>query len=67
MQITFNNQVIDIDNNCTVLQLLILQNLADKQGIAVAVNNQVVPRAQWPHVQLDYNQSVIVFTAAQGG
>lgn len=67
MQITFNNQPTEVDSNCTLLQLLVRQNLSDKQGIAVAVNNQVVPRSQWPHCQLQYNQVVVVFTAAQGG
>jgi sulfur carrier protein len=67
MQITFNNQPIEVNSDCTLLQLLVQQNLSDKQGIAVAVNNQVIPRAQWPHCRLLFNQVVVVFTAAQGG
>ncbi len=67
MQVNFNQQLIDIETRCTLLQLLVQQNLSEKQGIAVAVNNQVIPRAQWPQFLLDHNQTITVFTAAQGG
>jgi sulfur carrier protein len=67
MQITFNNRLLDIDNHCTLLQILVQQNLSDKQGIAVAVNNRVIPRSEWPKFELQHNQVVVVFTAAQGG
>ncbi len=67
MQLFFNNQLTEVENNCTLLQLLVKQNLSDKQGIAVAVNNHVVPRAQWPHFSLQHFQTIVVFTVAQGG
>ena len=41
--------------------------VAQKAGIAVAVNSNVVPRSEWPHYLLQENDEVIIITAAQGG
>jgi len=36
-------------------------------GVAVAVNDAVVPRAAWPATRLDAGDRVEVLTAVQGG
>lgn len=35
--------------------------------VAVAVNDEVVPRAQWEHTELSDNDRVDVLTPVQGG
>jgi sulfur carrier protein len=38
-----------------------------RAGIAVAVNDEVVPRSRWPAVELVDGDRVEILTAAQGG
>lgn len=38
-----------------------------QQGIAVALNNQILPRALWPETQLHDGDIIEVITAMQGG
>ncbi len=40
---------------------------ATRQGIAVAVDMQVVPRSRWSETALKAGASIDVVTAAQGG
>ncbi|MGZ3931841.1 MAG: sulfur carrier protein ThiS [Bacteroidia bacterium] len=48
MEITINTQKKNVQEHLTVQRLLDLE-LPDKQkGIAVAINNAVVPKASWP-------------------
>jgi sulfur carrier protein len=39
----------------------------ETQGVAVAVNGEIVPRAQWPGYELKNGDVVEVITAMQGG
>jgi len=41
--------------------------VADRKGIAIAVNGAVVPRAAWPQRMLVDGDRVIVIRATQGG
>ena len=41
--------------------------LAEKKGVAVAVNGVVVPRAAWPARELAAADRVLVIQATQGG
>ncbi len=50
-----------------VAQLLRAMGLADRPGIAVAVNGAVVPRAGWSEHALAPGDEVEVVGAAQGG
>ena len=67
MQIQFNNEAVQLSDTCSLLQLLVQRQMADKKGIAVAVNNEVIPRASWHQFEFGQNSNVVVFTAAQGG
>jgi sulfur carrier protein len=52
----------------TTLAMLVGElGLADRHGVAVAVNNAVVPRAVWPAHPLAGGDRVLVIRAAQGG
>ncbi len=36
-------------------------------GMAVAINNRVIPKSQWSETGLEQNDQVLVITATQGG
>ncbi len=51
----------------TVADVLRELGLADRKGVAVAVNNSVVPRAAWPTHALAEGDRVLIIRATQGG
>ena len=52
----------------TMLDALVRElGLAGRKGVAIAVNNCVVPRATWPERALAEGDRVLVIRAAQGG
>lgn len=48
-------------------QLLLSENLKKTKGIAVALNNQVVPQKDWASTSLNTNDTILIITATQGG
>jgi sulfur carrier protein len=67
MRIEFNGEPIETSEQLSLFQLLEQYKLQDRKGIAVAVDNNVVPRQQWTETLLDDGKKIVVFTAAQGG
>lgn len=52
----------------TIIELLEQQGIGStQQGIAVAVNDTVIPRRNWPTHKLEEGDNVEVITAMQGG
>ena len=49
------------------LESLISKTIPDTKGIAVAVNNSVIPKTNWNNFQLKENDKVIIIKATQGG
>jgi len=47
--------------------LALRQITPDTRGVAVAVNNQVVRRADWPHHRLHPGDRIEIVGARQGG
>lgn len=67
MKIKLNHQIINIEESM-LLQHLVDQQLGEKQkGIAVAIDEQVIPKSLWPTTELKNNQSVLIIKATQGG
>lgn len=67
MEITFNNYKQEIVEQTSV-QIIINDLIGEKQkGIAVAVNETVVPKIQWQSYMLQPNDKVLVIKATQGG
>lgn len=67
MRIEFNGEPVETQDPLSLFQLLEQYKLQDRKGIAVAVDNNVVPRAAWSETPLDDGKKITVFTAAQGG
>ncbi len=47
--------------------LLAMELPGKKKGIAVALNNRIVPLSAWAETFLNHNDSILIITATQGG
>lgn len=67
MEIILNNQTKEIGSQLS-LQYLLNDWIGEKQkGIAVAVNDTVIPKAKWEQYFLNEKDNVIIIKATQGG
>ncbi|WAC01258.1 sulfur carrier protein ThiS [Lacinutrix neustonica] len=64
--IGINDSPLNIDSNFTILQVLQQIN-APLQGIAVAVNSEIILHAHWETAKLQSGDQVLVIQATQGG
>lgn len=67
MELIINSEKKVFDNPLTVEQLLEKQFDLLPAGIAVAVNDQVVPRSSWNTFQLNNGNKILIIKATQGG
>ncbi len=67
MEIKLNNQLRTFSEQCTVKQMLDHVVPEKQNGIAVAVNNVVVPKTAWNNYSLNPNDEVLIIKATQGG
>lgn len=67
MEVIINHQRTDLQEASSLLHLLQTQALSEKKGIAVAVNNKVIPKANWNTFILKEKDAVTVIRATQGG
>lgn len=47
--------------------LLAIELPGKRKGIAVALNNRIIPLSAWAETLLNHNDSVLIITATQGG
>ncbi|MDH5379392.1 MAG: sulfur carrier protein ThiS [Cyclobacteriaceae bacterium] len=67
MEVTINNQIKVFPDNCS-LQHVLDQVMPNKQlGIAVAINDEVIPKFTWPDYILKQHDNVLIIVATQGG
>ncbi|NCI46418.1 sulfur carrier protein ThiS [Sediminibacterium soli] len=67
MEILLNHQKREIISPSSIRQLL-NDHIGDKQnGIAVAVNESVVPKSSWNSHMIQANDSILIIKATQGG
>ena len=67
MEITVNNTPHEIEDNSVLTDAVELLQLTEKSGIAIALNEQIVPRNQWSEQPLSPNDKLLIITATQGG
>lgn len=56
-----------LDDCCSLLDLMKAEGMAEKGGVAVAVNGKVVRRADWEMRMLTGGEDIIIINAAYGG
>lgn len=67
MQVTVNQQVHILEKNQYNLIQLLSRLSLNQQGIAIAINQDVVPKTQWTETILNDGDDVSVFTMIAGG
>lgn len=66
MKLLINGEHRQVDDDVTLIDLLKLIH-ASNEGIAVAVNDRVIPRSDWIRVDVKDGDRVEVIHAVQGG
>jgi sulfur carrier protein len=66
MEIKVNEQIHTVPQNATLLEVLDKLNI-QQQGIAVALNQNIVSKQNWQSTVLKTNDNILVITATQGG
>ena len=66
-EILLNDRPHALAGDATLLAVLGGLGLADRRGVAAAVNGEVVPRAEWGSRALAQRDRVLVIRATQGG
>jgi sulfur carrier protein len=64
--ITVNGRLRDLDGPVTVGSL-VDGEVADRRGVAVAIDGEVVPRLRWDDTPVDDGAHVDIVAAVQGG
>lgn len=68
MDFTINNEPITVTQNTVSLaQALELKGIRHAKGIAVAVNQKIVPQSSWKHQAIHPHDHILIITATQGG
>ena len=67
MNITINNQPLEISNTISLKEIVIYQLGEKLNGVAVAVNDTVIPKTNWEQYTLHENDKILVIKATQGG
>jgi sulfur carrier protein len=66
MHILVNDERVECDAGLNVAALL-SQLEQDKPGVALALNQQILPRAQWTHHALQEGDALLLFQVIAGG
>ncbi len=67
MNIYINSKPQDVPQESKIAEALLSLDIAGSKGIAIAVNDNVVPRAEWETYALKVNDQLTVIKATQGG
>jgi sulfur carrier protein len=65
MNIVLNDAAYEFFGN--TLKDLLLELKKEEQGIAIAIDQQVVPKSQWQSTQLNERSQVFIFESIAGG
>ena len=66
MNVYINHTVQEMNDGATVSTLIQKLQLPIK-GIAISINEVVIPRAQWESHLLNNQDQILIITASQGG
>lgn len=67
MKVWLNHREIEIEKDQILAVFLADQKLNQASGIAVAVNETIVPKQNWNTSELKNNDKIMVITATAGG
>ena len=67
VQFTINRESFTLPETGTLADVLPLLEILRPDGIAIAVNDNVIPKGEWSEYRLEANDKVFVIRATQGG
>ncbi|WP_281238043.1 sulfur carrier protein ThiS [Flavobacterium praedii] len=68
MELKINNQNKQFSLESLTIQALLDLEIPEKQnGIAVAINNTVIPKTNWNSHQINEIDDILIISATQGG
>lgn len=68
MELKINQQIKNFNAESLSIQSLLDLEIPQKQnGIAVAINNTVVPKTKWNEFFVSENDDILLISATQGG
>ena len=67
MEVTVNQQLFNVSEDCNVQSLFVDVLQRPVQGLAIAVNQNIVPKSQWETRKLNPGDNIIIIKATQGG
>lgn len=65
--IFINDKIFNISKDLSLFEVLKNNFSSNLEGIAVAVNNNVIPRSQWNSTFLNNNDHILIIKATMGG
>jgi len=66
LKVVVNNKEVEISDESTINDLISEMNMPDR-GIAIAINNEVIPKENWAGFKLIKETRVTLIKATQGG
>jgi sulfur carrier protein len=68
MELKINNQTKQLATDSLTVQTLLDLEIPEKQnGIAVAINNIVIPKSNWNSHPIQETDDILIISATQGG
>ena len=68
MELKINNQTKQFATDSLTVQALLDLEIPEKQnGIAVAINNTVIPKSNWNSHFIQETDNILIISATQGG
>jgi sulfur carrier protein len=67
MKLSINNAIFEVPDHSALEIIPGLLQLTSTAGIAIAVNDSVIPRSQWSSHFLKESDNIILIRATQGG
>ena len=66
MKVQVNNKETELQSQSSIKQMALSMDLP-KAGVAIAVNNKMIPRTKWDQFILNENDQIVIIKAACGG
>ncbi|HEX9512028.1 MAG TPA: sulfur carrier protein ThiS [Puia sp.] len=67
VEVSINQENFQIPESGTLADILPLLQIRQPDGIAIAVNNDVIPKGEWERYTLKAQDKIFVIRATQGG
>lgn len=67
MNVIINNKSYQLNSNSDLNSILKQLKIEDQRGLAVAINNLVIPRSEWEKIIINENDTITLIKATAGG